>query len=92
MRLTGCGVALAVGVIASDLAIASSVSPSIDDCKGYSVSNIIEEPFKVQADLDLIGDGCGVYGPDVAKLKVLVEYQTGTSGRSQYIIMMASNS
>lgn len=45
-------------------------------CNGYSVSNVIKTPRNIQADLDLIGSGCGVYGPDIVHLKLTVEYQT----------------
>ena len=46
-------------------------------CEGYSISNVVENGFTISAHLDLIGKGCHVYGPDVPKLKLLVEYETG---------------
>lgn len=76
MRLGVRGVAAVLGVVTFDLVNGSIAPAKVDECQGYSVSNVVEEPFKVQADLDLIGQGCSVYGPDVAQLKLLVEYQT----------------
>jgi alpha-glucosidase len=45
-------------------------------CEGYSVTNIFQAAHTFQADLDLIGAGCAVYGPDITHLKLTVEYQT----------------
>jgi hypothetical protein len=46
-------------------------------CQGYSVHNIIRKKWALEADLDLLGHGCAIYGPDVPKLRLSVEYQTG---------------
>lgn len=51
---------------------------SIDQtCKGYSASNVVKHDRGLTADLDLIGKGCGVYGSDLPKLRLTVEYETG---------------
>lgn len=42
-------------------------------CKGYSLSNLFWTSCGIQADLDLIGEGCDVYGPDVPRLKLEVD-------------------
>lgn len=45
-------------------------------CDGYSVTKVTETDNGIEAHLDLIGKGCAVYGPDVPKLKLLVEHET----------------
>jgi alpha-glucosidase len=45
-------------------------------CQGYSVRKLVQTKRRVEADLELIGSGCEVYGPDVPQLKLLVEWQT----------------
>jgi alpha-glucosidase len=62
----------------------SSRCPSlngIEQCQGYAVSNVKSTARRLDADLDLIGDGCGIYGPDIAQLRLSVEYQTGKHPR-----------
>jgi alpha-glucosidase len=44
-------------------------------CGGYSVSNVAKTVNTIHADLDLIGTGCTIYGPDIARLRLAVEYQ-----------------
>ncbi|KEY68038.1 hypothetical protein S7711_06950 [Stachybotrys chartarum IBT 7711] len=68
-----CGVANALD---ADLEVDIDSSPDFAKCRGYSVSSLTQGKWSLEADLDIIGDGCEVYGPDVAKLKLLVEYQT----------------
>lgn len=52
--------------------------PSIDtSCHGYTVNKVTETSRGVQAELDLVGAGCGVYGPDVPELRLTAEYETG---------------
>ncbi|KAF2966620.1 hypothetical protein GQX73_g6984 [Xylaria multiplex] len=61
------------------LAAASAVlSASIDDCPGYTASNVVESDGKLTADLSLAGTACNIYGTDLSDLKLLVEYQTGS--------------
>lgn len=50
---------------------------SIDSCKGYSTSNVVETARGLKADLNLIGKGCELYGPDVSELRLVVEYENG---------------
>ncbi|KAH7318236.1 glycosyl hydrolases family 31-domain-containing protein [Stachybotrys elegans] len=45
-------------------------------CEGYQVTSVNKGKWSLEANLDMIGSGCGVYGPDIPKLKLLVEYQT----------------
>lgn len=73
-----CGLANALD---ADLEVDIDTSPDFAKCQGYSVSSLTQGKWSLEADLDIIGDGCEVYGPDVAKLKLLVEYQTGSSGQ-----------
>ncbi|KAI0458204.1 hypothetical protein F5B21DRAFT_44316 [Xylaria acuta] len=54
-----------------------ALSASIDDCPGYTASNVVESDGKLTADLTLAGTACNIYGTDLTDLKLLVEYQTG---------------
>lgn len=54
-----------------------SASPSVDDCPGYSATNVKYIHNGLTADLELAGDACNVYGTDIADLTLTVEYQTG---------------
>ncbi|KAI1129267.1 glycosyl hydrolases family 31-domain-containing protein [Nemania abortiva] len=49
---------------------------SVDDCPGYTASNVVESDGKLTADLGLAGTACNIYGTDLTDLKLLVEYQT----------------
>lgn len=44
-------------------------------CKGYALSNVLDEGWRIVGDLDLIGDGCALCGPDVARLTLIAEYE-----------------
>jgi alpha-glucosidase len=49
-------------------------------CPGYKASNVQKIGNAiVGADLHLAGPACNAYGTDLDKLKLHVEYQTGTS-------------
>jgi len=45
-------------------------------CPGYEASNVEESESSLTATLTLIGD-CNLYGKDIAKLRLRVEYQKG---------------
>ncbi|CAG8456280.1 3233_t:CDS:10 [Acaulospora colombiana] len=45
-------------------------------CKGYKIVKSQEIDNLIIVDLELIGDGCGNYGPDPKSLRILVEHQT----------------
>ncbi|KAI0521082.1 glycosyl hydrolases family 31-domain-containing protein [Xylaria bambusicola] len=63
----------------SSLVLASAslaLAASIDDCPGYTASNVVESEGKLTADLSLAGTACNIYGTDLTDLKLLVEYQT----------------
>lgn len=51
---------------------------SSQHCPGYKASNVQEGDNTLMADLVLAGKACNTYGTDLEKLKLLVEYQTGT--------------
>lgn len=57
---------------------AGVISTELDEaCAGYNVSHFLQHGSRIEAQLDLVGAGCGVYGPDVTNLKLFVEYETG---------------
>ena len=64
--------ALLLGLVATSLVGAATV----DDCPGYTVSNVEQGDQILTADLTLAGTACNVYGEDLTDLKLLVEYQT----------------
>jgi len=64
---------------------APSVTPNVldttapnaqDVCSGYKASNVVEKSNSLSADLTIVGDGCNVYGNDIADLILSVEYQS----------------
>ncbi|KAI1380921.1 glycoside hydrolase family 31 protein [Hypoxylon crocopeplum] len=55
-----------------------ALAASIEDCPGYTASNVVEADGTLTADLTLSGDACNVYSTDLPNLKLLVEYQTET--------------
>ena len=62
-----------------NLSIASESGLLVDQkCKGYSATNVIKHDRGLTAELNLIGEGCGIYGPDLSKLRLTVEYEAGT--------------
>jgi len=48
----------------------------VEDCPGYTATNVVKSTGKITADLTLAGDACNAYGTDLSELKLLVEYQT----------------
>jgi alpha-glucosidase len=69
-----------LGYVLPSLAISleSRQSSLLDKCPGYTASNVQNDGSTVTADLTLAGTACNAYGEDLTKLKLLVEYQTGT--------------
>jgi alpha-glucosidase len=60
---------------------AGALAASVDDCPGYTASNVVETDGQLTADLKLSGTACNIYGTDLTDLKLLVEYQTGSFSR-----------
>jgi alpha-glucosidase len=67
----------ALPVLTSSLA--KRQSSSLDECPGYTASNVRVSGSTITADLALAGTACNVYGTDLTDLRLLVEYQNGTS-------------
>lgn len=59
--------------------VAGALAVSVEDCPGYTASNVVDTDGTLTADLSLSGDACNIYGTDLPDLKLLVEYQTGMS-------------
>ena len=57
--------------------LAKRQTSSLDNCPGYSASNVQDSGSKVTATLALAGTACNVYGDDLTDLRLEVEYQTG---------------
>jgi alpha-glucosidase len=54
-----------------------NASHELDSCPGYNAENVQVTEFALTADLVLAGEPCAVYGEELQKLSLLVEYQTG---------------
>ena len=56
----------------------TSATSAPTHCPGYKVSDsdVTQDDVSLKATLTLAGP-CNLYGPDVDKLRLLVEYQTG---------------
>jgi alpha-glucosidase len=61
---------------ATDLAATLTRRAAVDNCPGYTASNVVEKDSTLTADLTLAGDACNAYSDDIKNLKLLVEYQT----------------
>lgn len=64
-------------LVSSQGLIQPNLTQPLTNCKGYSVANLRNNGFVVEADLDLIGDGCAAFSPDIPKLSLYVEYESG---------------
>ncbi|KAF2866859.1 alpha-glucosidase-like protein [Massariosphaeria phaeospora] len=49
---------------------------ALNECPGYSASNVVKTDSTLAADLTLAGVACNQYSDDIRDLKLLVEYQT----------------
>ncbi|KAI1081134.1 glycoside hydrolase family 31 protein [Whalleya microplaca] len=56
--------------------VVGALAVSIEDCPGYTASNVVQVDGTLTADLTLSGKACNIYGSDLTDLKLLVEYQT----------------
>jgi alpha-glucosidase len=56
---------------------AAASAATVESCPGYKATNVVTDGSKLSADLVLAGTACNVYGTDVQKLKLEVQYETG---------------
>ena len=65
--------------------LGATLIPNINDpqavdaqtvCPGYTASNLQRSPYGLSATLSLAGNACNVYGTDIARLNLTVEYQS----------------
>lgn len=71
-----------VAGIISSTATSTSPTSAIADlsrCPGYELKHVAQTTSSITADLQLAGEPCNVYGPDIKDLRLLVEYQNGKS-------------
>ncbi len=63
-------------------------------CPGYAASNVVRTPYGLTATLALAGKACNVYGTDIEKLNLTVQYQSADrlSVRIVPAVIDASNS
>jgi hypothetical protein len=65
---------------------------NVNDCPGYSVSNLVNTDTGLTAKLTLAGPACNIYGRDVQDLRLLVNYDSGTSIVLLVVLWLAANS
>jgi len=71
-------VLLALLQTSSILVDAADVDPSIlQACPGYKATNVKARRDGLTADLVLGGKACNVFGEDIQKLRLNVDYETG---------------
>ena len=54
---------------------------NVNDCPGYSASDIVNTDTGLTAKLTLAGPACSAYGTDIQNLRLVVNYDSGTSMR-----------
>ena len=64
----------------------TSTAVTVDNCPGYTASNVVTTHTGLTADLNLAGTACNIFGYDLGGLKLEVEYQTG---RLKFIFIRA---
>ena len=80
-----------LGLVAATAAAAISTRQargSVDDCPGYTASNVATTGTGLTADLSLAGAACNAYGRDIENLRLLVNYDTGNvhgAGDTAYV-------
>lgn len=57
-------------------------SPDLNSCPGYNAENVQVTDFALTADLVLAGQPCAIYGEELPRLSLRVEYQAGGSRAS----------
>ncbi|KAF3481155.1 alpha-glucosidase [Arthroderma uncinatum] len=75
-RIKMFGRALVLAAVIAATALSASPPPSLEKCPGYKAFNIRDDGHTLRADLRLAGEACNVYGKDIGRLKLRVEYQT----------------
>ena len=58
------------------IGLANTVYAAMEDCPGYTASNVVHSDTGLTADLQLANTACNVYGRDLDNLQLMVEYQT----------------
>lgn len=55
----------------------TSSDPLANTCPGYRASNVVKTSTGLTADLQIAGTKCNVFGTDVDRLKLSVNYDSG---------------
>lgn len=64
------------GVAGIISATSSPAATSLASCPGYVAKDVVQTASSLTATLQLAGEPCNLYGPDIEDLKLLVEYQS----------------
>jgi alpha-glucosidase len=62
---------------ARSVALPSRQTSQIDNCPGYSASNVQIGDSSITADLALAGEPCNTFGKDLTDLKLEVTFENG---------------
>jgi alpha-glucosidase len=57
--------------------VSNTNTGSLDNCPGYTATNVLKTDSSLTADLTLAGSACDLYSSDIKDLKLEVEYQNG---------------
>jgi len=55
----------------------AGLTPGVSKCKGYTARDVQKHDSGLTADLELVGEGCEIYGKDLRKLRLEVNYENG---------------
>ena len=76
--LLGLAIALSIFSFSLHSTLGTWTEPSVlDACPGYNATNVKTKGAILTADLVLAGKPCNVFGNDISKVTLAVEYETG---------------
>lgn len=74
---------LLILVLVAPSGFATQKQQNLDECPGYNAQNVQVSDRELTADLVLAGKPCGIYGDELEKLSLRVQYQTDSRIRVQ---------
>lgn len=74
---------VATGCLIASASAAALATREATTCPGYKATNVKANGGSISADLSLAGAACNVYGTDLDKLVLQVEYETGRRPQSK---------
>lgn len=71
---------------AAYLAVSTAYAQDVEQCPGYTASNVTTTESSLTASLTLAGTPCNVYGNDTQSLTLEVTYETGKLKFLRFIV------